>query len=134
MFRFFLGVSMLLFLYSCSDSGTNSNNVDATYTEISTQIFDVSCSCHLSATGSGGQYVVLASDQAYLNLVSQPSSQNSTFLRVNPGNPTDSYLYMKIIGDERISGQRMPRNGPPYLTDEQIESIRKWIADGAQNN
>jgi len=131
MFRFFVGISIILFFSSCSDSGTNSNDINATYTEISTQIFDVSCSCHLSA---GGTPVVLKSDQAYLNIVGQPSSQNSNFLRVNPGNPDDSYLYMKITGDERITGLRMPRNGPPYLSDEQIEAIREWIADGAQNN
>jgi len=28
----------------------------------------------------------------------------------------------------------MPRNGPPYLSDPQVQMIRDWIAAGALNN
>jgi hypothetical protein len=31
-------------------------------------------------------------------------------------------------------GLRMPRTGPPYLTDGQIEVIERWIEQGAKNN
>ena len=133
MFKIFVGASLLLLLFSCStESGAvSSDDLEATYSSISTQIFDVRCSCHLTA---GPTPVVLSSDQAYANIVSQSSTQNSGFLRVNPGNPDESYLYMKIIGDSRITGFRMPRNGPPYLGDDEIQAIRDWIQKGAPND
>jgi hypothetical protein len=53
---------------------------------------------------------------------------------VIPGNPSGSYLIQKLEGASDIVGLRMPRNGPPYLTTEQIALIRQWIQNGAPNN
>jgi len=49
---------------------------------------------------------------------------------VIPGDPESSYLVRKLEGRD-INGLRMPRNGPPYLTDGQITVIRRWIEIGA---
>ena len=51
-----------------------------------------------------------------------------------PGDPENSYLIHKLRGDADIVGLRMPRNGPPFLTDDQINQVKKWIQDGAKNN
>ena len=46
---------------------------------------------------------------------------------VEPGNAEDSVLWMMIeVGD-------MPQEGEP-LTTEELEVIKTWIAEGAQNN
>ena len=46
---------------------------------------------------------------------------------VEPGNAEDSVLWMMIeVGD-------MPQEGEP-LTTEELEGIKTWIAEGAQNN
>ena len=46
---------------------------------------------------------------------------------VEPGNVEDSILWMMIeVGD-------MPQEGEP-LTTEELEVIKTWIAEGAQNN
>jgi len=46
---------------------------------------------------------------------------------VEPGNVEDSVLWMMIeLGD-------MPQEGEP-LTTEELEVIKTWIAEGAQNN
>jgi len=46
---------------------------------------------------------------------------------VEPGNAEDSVLWMMIeLGD-------MPQEGEP-LTTEELEVIKTWIAEGAQNN
>jgi hypothetical protein len=50
------------------------------------------------------------------------------------GNPGGSYLVQKLEGAADIVGLRMPRNGPPYLTDAQVAMIRQWIQNGALNN
>ena len=49
---------------------------------------------------------------------------------VVPGNPGSSTLVFRIQG---TSGQRMPLNRNP-LNENQINGIRVWIAEGAQNN
>jgi len=53
---------------------------------------------------------------------------------VEPGSPERSYLILKLRGDPTISGDRMPQDGPPYLTPGQIEGIAGWIRAGALNN
>jgi mono/diheme cytochrome c family protein len=48
-----------------------------------------------------------------------------------PGDPSGSELLKRITGD---SVPRMPRNGPPFLTDQEIQIITSWIAAGAPDN
>jgi len=58
---------------------------------------------------------------------------NTTFTFVSPGDPDDSYLYMKLVGDRRILGERMPQGGP-YLDEATLLAIRSWIEQGARND
>ena len=58
------------------------------------------------------------------------SAEVPGLLRVNPGNPDQSYLVQKIQGNAAVGG-RMPPDGPPYLTQVQIDLVRGWIAAGA---
>ena len=52
---------------------------------------------------------------------------------VHPGDPCSSVLVEKI--EEYPSfGARMPLNGPPFLTDQEIQLIRDWIAEGARED
>ncbi|MFT5658089.1 MAG: mono/diheme cytochrome c family protein [Gammaproteobacteria bacterium] len=52
-------------------------------------------------------------------------------VRVVPGNPLASELLRRIRGQAR---PRMPLDGPPYLTEAEIQSIEHWIADGARDS
>jgi len=36
-----------------------------------------------------------------------------------------------LPADPRRAGDRMPRNGPPYLDEDEIGTIRSWILGGA---
>lgn len=47
---------------------------------------------------------------------------------VLPGNPDDSEIVRRVEGRAQ---PRMPLNGPPWLSDDQIRLIRQWIAQGA---
>ena len=76
---------------------------------------------------------MLLASVSYGNLVNRASVQQASVLRVAPNNPDASYLVRKISGTPGINGLRMPLNGP-YLTSEQIQIIRTWIQQGAQNN
>ncbi len=95
-------------------------------------IFSQSCSCHL---GSGAPLSLdLSTGKSYNNLVNVPSSEIDSLDRIEPGEPDTSYLVWKIEGDSRIVPVRMPADGPPYLEDQAIELIRKWVLQGALNN
>jgi len=71
---------------------------------------------------------------AYAALVGRASVERPALLRVAPGDPDNSYLVHKLEGGPNIAGERMPRGGGPFLTSGQMLVIRRWIAEGAQNN
>jgi len=88
--------------------------------------------CHLPGGAQGGLSLY---PDAWSELVGIPSNQ-SPLLQVEPGSPDKSYLYIKLIDSgESVggSGQLMPIQQPP-LDPKQIETIRLWIDQGAQNN
>ena len=51
--------------------------------------------------------------------------------RVIPGNPAGSELLRRVKG---LSTPRMPFDGPPFLSDEEIATIESWIKDGARDS
>ncbi|HKV10242.1 MAG TPA: hypothetical protein VJ725_19020 [Thermoanaerobaculia bacterium] len=105
------------------------------FSQIQAEIFTPNCAkagCHDAASASSG--LVLAAGQSYGNLVGRPATQNGGLARVEPGNPEASYLLRKLRGDPSITGGRMPLDGPPYLTTEQIEGIAAWVRAGAPND
>jgi hypothetical protein len=82
----------------------------------------------------------LESGQAYGDLVGviaqNPAAQAAGMLRVDPGNPDNSYLLTKLtlptVFDLQL-GSRMPL-GQPVLSPTQIEQVRAWILRGALPN
>ncbi len=46
--------------------------------------------------------------------------------------PDDSLMYLKIASDMPPAGQRMPGDGPPFLSAAQIAAVRQWIQEGAR--
>ena len=105
-----------------------------TLSSIQENIFDTSCAlsgCHAGANPQQGMN--LSAGEAFGNIVGVPSQERPGLLRVVPGNPDDSYLVHKIEGRSDIVGQRMPLGGSP-LSSDQINLIRTWIANGAENN
>jgi hypothetical protein len=89
--------------------------------------------CHTSTgrTPSGGLDL---SVNAFSALVNVGSRNKSGAILVVPGDPDNSYLIQKLEGAAGIVGLRMPRNGPPYLSDGQIQIVRRWILLGAKND
>ena len=107
-----------------------------TFSQIQTQIFTPVCAksgCHAGSTG-GQEGLILDAGVSYGLLVGHPATENSTLNRVEPGSPESSYLIPKLRGDPSITGSRMPRDGPPFLTAAQIDGIAAWIRAGAPNN
>src|SRR5262249_51904784 len=86
--------------------------------------------CHLNPGAQQGQD--LSDGMAWSNIVGVPSMEDPNLPRVAPGNPDGSYLILKLQGSAGIVGERMPFGGP-YLSQAEIDVIRKWILDGARD-
>jgi len=111
-----------------SDLGT----ITPTFSSISSQVFAQRCvGCHGGTLAEAG--LNLSGASALAALVNVASTQRGGAIRVIPGNADGSYLVQKLRGDAGIVGVRMPADGR-FLTDEQINVIRQWINEGAQNN
>ncbi len=50
---------------------------------------------------------------------------------VVPGDPANSALVQKLRGQFSI-GAKMPKDGPPYWSEGQIQLVERWILEGAQ--
>ena len=74
--------------------------------------------------------LILESNVAYGELVGVLSTTEPTLMRVQAGNSSNSVL-IKILKGEITP--RMPKDGNP-LSAATIDSIAKWIDNGALNN
>jgi len=102
--------------------------IEATLDSIQENVFSAVCTnCHVGAGAPQG--LRLEEGMSHAMLVNVPSTEAPSILRVDPGNPDDSYLVHKIEGTASVGGQ-MPLGGPE-LSAEQIAAIRQWITDGA---
>lgn len=102
------------------------------YTWVQKNVFTQVCAayCHRGASAPKG--LQLDATNAYQRIVGKPSVELPALMLIKPGDPANSYLYLKVIpSDPRRVGERMPLNEPPYLSPEKLEAIRAWIARGA---
>ena len=92
----------------------------ATLASIQANLFNPSCiTCHSGAAAPQG--LRLDSGVSFANLVGVPSVEASSFLRVAPGLPDQSYLIHKLEGSAQV-GEQMPLGGPP--TEPVLDSPR----------
>ncbi len=87
--------------------------------------------CHSPEEAQAG--LVLTGDDVYARLL-EPSTQLTDMPLITPGDPEASYLYLKLIGDDRILGYSMPYNpltGEGRLTEAELGDILTWITNGA---
>jgi hypothetical protein len=89
--------------------------------------------CHSLATQQAA--LALAPGVAYDEIVGVPSALRPSVLRVRPGQPSQSWVVAMISADDaaRQGFSRMPLATQP-LTPNQIETIVRWIEQGALRN
>lgn len=110
-----------------------------TLTQLQTQIFTPICSgCHTGIGTSLPGVQNLTAGHTFASIVSVPSIEKPTLLRIKPNDPTNSYLLQKIEGVPGISGSRMPfgcgSSANPCLDQTTIDLVKSWISQGALNN
>ncbi|MEO5822451.1 MAG: hypothetical protein ABIT71_18235 [Vicinamibacteraceae bacterium] len=129
------GVAMGACDEKLSDLTGPTPNLTPTLASIQSEIFSQGCTtCHTNVGRNPAGGVNLTEGNAFAALVGTPSVAKAGAIRVAPGDPENSYLIHKLEGRPGIVGVRMPRNGPPFLTDGQILVIKRWIELGAPNN
>lgn len=105
-------------------------------TEIEGPILVASCAvtgCHRGVQPKGG--LSLESGKAYGELVDIASSTCNAGARtlVTPGDVSKSYLVNKLTGVDMCAGTQMPKAGSALPAGE-LDTIRRWICNGAPNN
>jgi len=108
-----------------------------TFQQLQDDIFTPRCAtqfCHSQAARSGG--LVLEAGAAFDSLVGAAptlaAARAAGLLRVDPSAPENSFLLIKLTQPtSAMYGSRMPLTGTP-LSDAEVDSIRQWIAAGAQ--
>jgi hypothetical protein len=105
-------------------------------------IFQEICSsCHSETSPEAGMSLggMISSTAVVANLVGVPAEHGGQFVRIAPGLPEQSWLYLKVSGlaagagciGEACNPQTMPPTGQVTLTQAQLDAIRGWIAQGA---
>ncbi len=125
-------LALILLTYACEHeqgAGPQGGGLQATFSSIQTNILTPKCvnaECHPGSLAP----MSLQAGVAHGNLVNRPSAFGIP--RVDPGDADNSALYLKVIGDNSV-GARMPL-GRDRLSPSEMDTIRVWINNGAQNN
>lgn len=117
-------------------------NLEPTFASIQNQVFETTDSsgrtacitCHTNVGRNPAGGLNLTHDLAYDQLVNVPSRNKPGAVRVVPSDPESSYLVHKVEGRPGIFGNRMPNNGPPFLSEGQTLILKRWIEIGAPRN
>ena len=86
-------------------------------------------SCH--GNGASGMTLGTGASANYAAILGVQASSED-FLQVDPGDPANSYIIIKVEGRQTI-GQRMPL-GSGALDTIDLTNLRNWISNGAPNN
>ena len=119
LFGFFLVAFLLLSL--------GFQKVQSTFETEVERILSENCStsgCHTGAYPPQG--LNLNETQFPASVIDVPSQEVPNLKLVDPQNPDQSYLLIKIKGSEGIKGRQMPAYAQP-LEPEEISTIEKWV-------
>jgi formylglycine-generating enzyme required for sulfatase activity len=116
--------------FGCDDLAGEPATSPIIYEQHIQPIFDGHCTvCH---SGSHSTGLDLQPGISYGRLVSMASSQETSWLRVEPSSLDNSLLFQKINCDFPPVGDRMPANAVALTATTQA-LIRDWIVQGALN-
>ena len=103
-----------------------------TLLDVQTQVFTPRCAlsgCHVGAGAPFGLDLSSVATSA-ASTVGVASSEMPSLMRIDPFDPGQSYLYLKITDDPSILGDPMPASGGP-LSSADIALVSDWIDGGA---
>ncbi|MGZ3458126.1 MAG: hypothetical protein ACXU86_06415, partial [Archangium sp.] len=124
--------------YSADPSALNLAGSGANWSGRVLPILQSNCGgCHGGSNPQAGLDVLSGTSHDVYQRLMKPSSQQPSLQLIQPGDPTHSYLWLKLSGDGSITGSRMPLNpvnGSAALPDDQLNDIQAWISYAAPEN
>jgi polyvinyl alcohol dehydrogenase (cytochrome) len=124
-------------------TSTTSTTLPPSWAAIQAAVIGPVCGgCHGGAGGSAGLGGLDACSTGYASLVNVPSTELPSMNRVQPGDPTMSWIIQKLDGTQSVfnaqctggsCGSQMPI-GQPQLSQGVRNSLRTWIMNGAAND
>ncbi len=90
------------------------------------------CGCHLPSAPRPIGFELGGLDLSSYDGLRRGGASSGASIVV-PGQPCDSVLVLKLSEGQPF-GSRMPFDGPPYLTDEELRLVSDWIAEGAHDD
>jgi len=114
------------------DSDSPTEPEGPTLADVQAQVFTPNCAssgCHAGTDAPEG--LDLTAGSAYENIVDVPSNQVSDIMRVEPGEPAESYLFIKITGGDRMAPGTFQMPIGVELSEDQIDLVEDWILGGA---
>jgi hypothetical protein len=122
-------------LAGCDDGEPVDPGPPPTLAEVQAEVFTKSCvftACHKGGAPAGK--LSLEPGEAFANLVNTPviglGAEGRT--RVVPSDVDASYIMEKLTSGAPTFGDQMPPTLP--LEADRLDMVRRWIADGAQDN
>lgn len=130
-----LTLALALLLGGCAGDGPPPSGSGSAFDQIQTEIFNVHClnaGCHNAQSQAGALNLTPgASYAALIDVVpDNPAAAADGLLRVEPFDPSNSFLLVKLTAPSAAEGARMPL-GMPALSQSDIAMIEAWILDGA---
>jgi Carboxypeptidase regulatory-like domain len=107
---------------------------DVAYSEVQSVFAEYGCTgCHPGVNSS----LDLREGESYDDLVGIEALLDPTLYRVVAGDPSTSFLYLKLGGEPATAdipaiGTRMPPRASP-IAEEDLATVRDWILGGAKN-
>jgi len=139
LFALLVLLSLLTVLAACSDMGDSPTDPGdpgppdppdptVSFADQIQPIFNNNCiGCH----GDGGNAGLdLRAGSSHGNLVNVPSTE-SALSRVEPEDPDNSWLYLKVTAQQNVGTEMPPGSG---LDTTSAALIRTWIEEGALDN
>lgn len=127
---------------NCRELPTPTVSLSANIQPIFNRSCAVAAACHAGPASFGGSD--LSVGRVIPNWVNVRAVEDQSIFRVRPGDPDDSFLVIKIGGGPpgtTFPGLLMPQgcpgtgdNGAVCLTADDIEAIRTWVQECAQDN
>lgn len=136
--RFVVGLVVALFAVSMAEialAATCDNKTAKSSISWTFEIEPIFHTCHFCHEGAAPEQLIMAPGLAYKFLVNIPSTE-SQMMRVDPGNPENSYILYKLRGTHMENGGQgvqMPIGFDP-LPEKQIQMIADWIKDCSPDN
>ncbi len=137
------GLAAVLLAWGCSgeDSSVGPNGTTdgessggdgdqpVTLARLSDEIFTPQCATSGCHGGNNPAANLSLRGEDIAQIVSVSSAARPDYQLIAPGDPVNSYLLMKVRGDERIAGDRMPP--ARALEPEEIALVEAWVEAGA---